>query len=481
MAMRRSADSILARRNSMHQYSSRIPTVGHTSTTQSSSSNNNQSISSPSVNDLPDYRQQFASLSTDSLSDGSMHPLSNYSSAGVSAQDLTSQSSNSIVTGSSKHSGQPSFVQKLYTMVSDNQNTQLISWSPTGTSFVVVNATDFARDVLPKYFKHKNFQSFQRQLNMYGFHKANKSNRGQRSSVDQQFWEFCHPKFLRGHIELLDDIKRRTVESDVYKKETSEIQKYLVSMQNMMSDHTQTMYHIQKTLVALNQELHHLKRRQTIQDEIIRQLYDQTLTLDGQDAQPSADQQPMSFDSLMQKLNSQQLQQQQSVQPQNSQNLKRHQMMEVIEESPANSPARPRIQSSPEYSIQSTGFVQIHPLPARSSTEEMLASQTLGSQAIEMDQLDSDMGISLDNLIDEEQRLHPELLQNNYSGIDQQLQQAHYLQALASYQQVQQQLQEVSTGHKALDATSEVSSKTQVPQQQASQSADKFQGFYRSA
>ncbi|KAJ2778283.1 hypothetical protein GGI15_004218 [Coemansia interrupta] len=58
------------------------------------------------------------------------------------------------------------FVNKLHEMVNDSQYQHLISWNFSGTSFVVCNIMEFSRELLPKHFKHNNFSSFVRQLNM---------------------------------------------------------------------------------------------------------------------------------------------------------------------------------------------------------------------------------------------------------------------------------------------------------------------------
>ncbi|KAF8705270.1 Winged helix DNA-binding protein, partial [Rhizoctonia solani] len=58
------------------------------------------------------------------------------------------------------------------------------------------------------------FSSFVRQLNMYGFHKVNKTPRSQRTSQDNQTWEFSHPKFLKGRVDLLDQIKRKALDNE---------------------------------------------------------------------------------------------------------------------------------------------------------------------------------------------------------------------------------------------------------------------------
>ncbi|KAL8730103.1 MAG: hypothetical protein Q9166_004302 [cf. Caloplaca sp. 2 TL-2023] len=65
----------------------------------------------------------------------------------------------------------PPFVQKLSSFLNESRNTDLIRWSESGDSFIVLDEEEFARTLIPELFKHKNYASFVRQLNMYGFHK----------------------------------------------------------------------------------------------------------------------------------------------------------------------------------------------------------------------------------------------------------------------------------------------------------------------
>ncbi|KAK5115893.1 hypothetical protein LTR62_000349 [Meristemomyces frigidus] len=65
----------------------------------------------------------------------------------------------------------PPFVQKLSSFL-DSSHTDLIRWSDDGRSFIVLDEDEFARTLIPELFKHNNYASFVRQLNMYGFHKT---------------------------------------------------------------------------------------------------------------------------------------------------------------------------------------------------------------------------------------------------------------------------------------------------------------------
>ncbi|WWD10495.1 hypothetical protein V865_008631 [Kwoniella europaea PYCC6329] len=104
----------------------------------------------------------------------------------------------------------PAFLNKLYTMVSDESVNDLIYWADNGDSFFVPNAEQFGRELLPRWFKHSNFSSFVRQLNMYGFHKVPHLQSGAlKNETPVELWEFANPFFKRGQPDLLVKVTRK--------------------------------------------------------------------------------------------------------------------------------------------------------------------------------------------------------------------------------------------------------------------------------
>ncbi|KAH9939093.1 HSF-type DNA-binding-domain-containing protein [Epithele typhae] len=144
--------------------------------------------------------------------------------------------------------GTNNFVTKLYQMINDPKSSQFINWTELGTSFVVSNVGEFSRTILGSHFKHNNFSSFVRQLNMYGFHKINRTPRAQRTSADVQTWEFSHHKFLRGRPDLLEEIKRKALEPDPSLKHRVELPGEVAAQLSSMRDDNH------RLMVAFQQE-----------------------------------------------------------------------------------------------------------------------------------------------------------------------------------------------------------------------------------
>ena len=106
----------------------------------------------------------------------------------------------------------PAFLQKLFKILNDSESNKYIHWSQSGLSFVISHPEELSKKVLPFYFKHSNFTSFIRQLNMYGFKKVQNINQGSLHAIshsDAAGMEFENEFFVKDRQDLLCLISRK--------------------------------------------------------------------------------------------------------------------------------------------------------------------------------------------------------------------------------------------------------------------------------
>ena len=115
------------------------------------------------------------------------------------------------------------FLPSLYRMCNNDtpNHRACITWNADGTSFRVSNTESFSRDILPLYFKHNNYASFVRQLNMYGFHRSTDPRPKAVEPGMQMVEHFTHDFFRRGQEHLISNITRKTSSSGRSRGKTS--------------------------------------------------------------------------------------------------------------------------------------------------------------------------------------------------------------------------------------------------------------------
>jgi heat shock transcription factor len=103
-----------------------------------------------------------------------------------------------------KLEGSAAFVVRLYQMLSNPTLSTLISWSTNRDSIIIWNEEELAK-ILPQLgFKTNAFNTFQRQLNLYGFVKTKP---GQKNPTEYRHKEGL---FTEGNISHLKGIKKKT-------------------------------------------------------------------------------------------------------------------------------------------------------------------------------------------------------------------------------------------------------------------------------
>ncbi|KAI5615061.1 heat shock factor protein 2, partial [Silurus asotus] len=178
----------------------------------------------------------------------------------------------------------PAFLTKLWTLVEDSDTNEFICWSQEGNSFLVLDEQRFAKEILPKFFKHNNMASFVRQLNMYGFRKVMHIDTGIVKQERDGPVQFQHPYFRNGRDDLLENIKRKVsnTKPDDSKLRQDDLSKILSSVQTV-HDKQETMDARLATLKreneALWREMSDLRQKHAQQQQAIKELVQFILTL----------------------------------------------------------------------------------------------------------------------------------------------------------------------------------------------------------
>ncbi|KAI9915955.1 hypothetical protein PsorP6_006944 [Peronosclerospora sorghi] len=111
----------------------------------------------------------------------------------------------------------PKFLRSLYAIL-QTEDPRIISWVQNKelapkcvTAFQILEMHRFEREILPKYFKHQKFASFQRQLNNFGFRKWTKTQ----SSGVCTFSHNCFPPDLsmnKSNVSVRDQWRQKSTQ-----------------------------------------------------------------------------------------------------------------------------------------------------------------------------------------------------------------------------------------------------------------------------
>jgi TolA-binding protein len=90
--------------------------------------------------------------------------------------------------------------------------------------------------------------------------------------AENQIWEFSHPKFLRNRPDLLDEIKRKSMEADTARRENGDLQSHVAMLQASQSEMIQQIQHLYENFTEVIKELEDTKQKQESQMQFMKSM-----------------------------------------------------------------------------------------------------------------------------------------------------------------------------------------------------------------
>jgi heat shock transcription factor len=179
----------------------------------------------------------------------------------------------------------------------------LIHWSEDGEYFLILDEEAFSKTLIPRFWKHDNYASFVRQLNMYGFHKlvglGDNSMKASESKMKQPS-RYKNAYFKRGRPDLLWLIQKTTKQAASNRKgdakQEEENQQYPsgVSAGNNSSLPSKRKVEVDEdTLSQIKKEVADLRKQNVLITSVINKLRKQDFAISQQALQFSSEQQRM--------------------------------------------------------------------------------------------------------------------------------------------------------------------------------------------